>query len=219
MQRGGGPRAAIWAGGRGTRGLHLSPAPPSKHTHSVRPQRVEGRGRSDRPARSGRSPPPGDPPGLSRDPPVFPDVGSMMVSPGFRIPACSASSIMRRLIRSFTLPPALKNSHLATGGRGRIRTGGPCPLSDPTASRYVIRQHMVTANHPHLHSHPPAPGAACSPTRKLPLPSHTLSGPWLLQVRERCKEPPAGWMGQKKPPLGQHGRKSGYSWAHSRGPT
>lgn len=38
----------------------------------------------------------------------------MMVSPGLRMPARSASSIIRRLIRSFTLPPALKNSHLAT---------------------------------------------------------------------------------------------------------
>lgn len=50
-------------------------------------------------------------------PPVFPDVGSMMVSPGFRVPSRSASSIIRRLMRSFTLPPALKNSHLATGAR------------------------------------------------------------------------------------------------------
>lgn len=74
-------------------------------------------------------------PGLSQHPPVFPDVGSMMVSPGFRVPARSASSIMRRLMRSFTLPPALKNSHLATGaetshetGRARTPTGSLLPL-------------------------------------------------------------------------------------------
>lgn len=46
--------------------------------------------------------------------PVLPEVGSMIVSPGLRIPALSASSTIRRPILSFTLPPALKNSHLAT---------------------------------------------------------------------------------------------------------
>ena len=61
-------------------------------------------------------------------PPVFPDVGSMIVSPGFRVPSRSASSIIRRLIRSFTLPPALKNSHLATGSQRHIPRGrGPEP--------------------------------------------------------------------------------------------
>lgn len=51
---------------------------------------------------------------LSHTLPVFPEVGSMMVSPGLRMPALSASSTMRRLILSLTLPPALKNSHFAT---------------------------------------------------------------------------------------------------------
>lgn len=46
--------------------------------------------------------------------PVFPDVGSISVSPGFSLPSFSASSIIRSPIRSFTEPPALKNSHLAT---------------------------------------------------------------------------------------------------------
>ena len=46
--------------------------------------------------------------------PVFPDVGSMIVSPGFSNPLFSASSTILRPIRSFTLPPALKNSHFAT---------------------------------------------------------------------------------------------------------
>lgn len=47
--------------------------------------------------------------------PVFPDVGSMRVSPGLILPERSASSIILRPIRSFTEPPALKNSHFATG--------------------------------------------------------------------------------------------------------
>lgn len=46
--------------------------------------------------------------------PVFPDVGSMMTSPGFRIPCFSASSIILKAMRSFTLPPGLKNSHFTT---------------------------------------------------------------------------------------------------------
>ena len=46
--------------------------------------------------------------------PVFPDVGSIMVSPSFSNPLFSASSIIRRATLSFTDPPALKNSHFAT---------------------------------------------------------------------------------------------------------
>ena len=42
--------------------------------------------------------------------PVFPLVGSMMVAPGFRIPFSSASSIIARATRSFTLPAGLKYS-------------------------------------------------------------------------------------------------------------
>ena len=45
--------------------------------------------------------------------PVLPDVGSIRVSPGLIRPDFSASSIIRFPIRSFTDPPALKNSHLA----------------------------------------------------------------------------------------------------------
>ena len=51
------------------------------------------------------------------DVPVFPEEGSMIVSPGFRIPALSASSTIRTAILSFKLPPALKKSHLATASR------------------------------------------------------------------------------------------------------
>lgn len=46
--------------------------------------------------------------------PVFPLVGSISVSPGLMRPLFSASRIMRLPIRSFTLPPALKYSHLAS---------------------------------------------------------------------------------------------------------
>ena len=46
--------------------------------------------------------------------PVLPDVGSTIVPPGWRSPAGSAASTMASAGRSFTLPPALRNSHLAS---------------------------------------------------------------------------------------------------------
>lgn len=45
--------------------------------------------------------------------PVLPDVPSMMVPPGFRIPAASASSTIFSEIRSFTEDPGLKYSTFA----------------------------------------------------------------------------------------------------------
>ena len=45
--------------------------------------------------------------------PVLPLVGSMMVPPGLSIPRCSASSIIARAMRSFTLPAGLKYSSFA----------------------------------------------------------------------------------------------------------
>ena len=47
--------------------------------------------------------------------PVFPEVGSINVSPGLSVPSFSASCTIHSPILSFTNPPALKNSHLATG--------------------------------------------------------------------------------------------------------
>ena len=46
--------------------------------------------------------------------PVFPDVGSIKVVPGFNIPFLSASSIIRSPILSLTEPPELKYSHFTT---------------------------------------------------------------------------------------------------------
>ena len=45
--------------------------------------------------------------------PVFPEVGSINVSPGLILPDFSAFSIILKPIRSFTEPPAFKNSHFA----------------------------------------------------------------------------------------------------------
>src|ERR1044072_3361961 len=56
--------------------------------------------------------------------PVLPDVGSIRVSPGFILPLFSASSIIRRAILSFTLPPALKYSHFARTVHSRPRDCG-----------------------------------------------------------------------------------------------
>lgn len=113
----------VISAGRRARGRQWGAMPaargrPGEHTARKRPGQAS--------ARSGGPPRPGDA-GLSQHVPVFPDVGSMMVSPGFSVPERSASSTMRRLIRSFTLPPALKNSHLATGSQGRVRRGRGAP--------------------------------------------------------------------------------------------
>src|SRR5438270_250092 len=51
---------------------------------------------------------------MARPTPVLPDVGSTIVPPCFRRPARSAASIMAIAGRSFTLPPALRNSSLAS---------------------------------------------------------------------------------------------------------
>lgn len=50
---------------------------------------------------------------MARPTPVLPLVGSTIVEPGPSSPRSSASSIMRRAMRSFTEPPGLKYSTLA----------------------------------------------------------------------------------------------------------
>ncbi len=45
--------------------------------------------------------------------PVFPEVASMIVPPGFSSPSRSAASTMESAARSLTLPPMLRNSALA----------------------------------------------------------------------------------------------------------
>ena len=61
---------------------------------------------------------------MARPTPVFPEVGSTMVPPGRSAPEASAASTIRSAIRSFTEPPGLKYSTLAS-------TAGACP--PPTA--------------------------------------------------------------------------------------
>ena len=51
-------------------------------------------------------------PTIANPMPVLPLVGSIIVCPGFRRPSASACWIMLKAIRSFTLPPGLKNSSL-----------------------------------------------------------------------------------------------------------
>lgn len=119
--------------------------------------------------RSGGPPRPGTRP--LQHAPVFPDVGSMMVSPGFSAPERSASSTMRRLIRSFTLPPALKNSHLATGSQRRVRRGRdpdarhPCGRPQPDPPNAAVGLAFAGAVNRPLHSHPPAQGRTRSSQR------------------------------------------------------
>lgn len=56
----------------------------------------------------------------ARPSPVFPEVGSISVSPFFILPYNSASKIILFPILSFTDPPALKNSHLASSSTSKF---------------------------------------------------------------------------------------------------
>ena len=73
--------------------------------------------------------------------PVLPLVGSTIVPPGRRRPAFSASSTIRRAMRSLTLPPGLKYSTLARTVAWIpsvtlcSRTSGVLPISSTTLSK------------------------------------------------------------------------------------
>ena len=77
--------------------------------------------------------------------PVLPEVGSTIVVLGPISPACSPASIIARPIRSFTLPPGLKYSSLASRWHGRSRpirsrrTIGVPPIRSITESTTSIR--------------------------------------------------------------------------------
>src|SRR5262245_29447723 len=66
--------------------------------------------------------------------------------PGWSRPSCSASATMARAIRSLTLPPGLRNSHLPRTGTGRPaatlwrRTSGVLPI------RSRIEEKALTAS-------------------------------------------------------------------------
>jgi hypothetical protein len=72
--------------------------------------------------------------------PVLPLVGSTMVPPGLSRPAASASSTIRSAIRSFTEPPGLTYSTLASTVAWmpsvtlRRRTSGVFPIMSTTLS-------------------------------------------------------------------------------------
>ena len=58
--------------------------------------------------------------------PVLPEVGSMMVAPGFSFPEASASSIIALAMRSFTLPAGLKYSSFARSRAFRPSAASMC---------------------------------------------------------------------------------------------
>src|ERR671918_2612027 len=114
---------------------------------------------------------------MARPWPVLPDVGSTIVPPGFSRPARSAASIIRRPMRSLTLPPGFSISSFArrVGRRPREilfrRTRGVSPI----ASRNELR----TSNGPPSFSEKlakhslavlslPAVGGAYRPTNPAP---------------------------------------------------
>ena len=62
--------------------------------------------------------------------PVLPEVGSTIVPPGWSSPEASAASIIRVAIRSFTEPPGLRYSTLAS-------TSGPSSAGHGQVERLV----------------------------------------------------------------------------------
>src|SRR4029450_4605440 len=86
--------------------------------------------------------------------PVFPEVGSTIVPPGRRRPSRSAAKVIRRPIRSFTLPPGFSISSLArTTGRiprvtARRRTSGVCPTASRKESSTCTPPPGVSADGP-----------------------------------------------------------------------
>ena len=72
---------------------------------------------------------------IAKPTPVFPDVGSMMVDPGFRRPSFSAASTIAKAGLSLTLPPGFVVSTFAITGHGipsvtrTSRTMGVRPIS------------------------------------------------------------------------------------------
>ena len=81
--------------------------------------------------------------------PVLPLVGSTIVPPGLSEPSASAASTMRLAIRSFTDPPGLRYSTLAStvgasGPRWAVsawsRTSGVLPMSSTTLSKTCMRR-------------------------------------------------------------------------------
>src|SRR5438477_7599832 len=76
---------------------------------------------------------------IARATPVLPDVGSTIVPPGRSRPRRSASRIIARAMRSFTLPPGLNHSSLAKiraapRAKRASSTSGVAPMDSSSAS-------------------------------------------------------------------------------------
>ena len=77
---------------------------------------------------------------------MFPDVGSMIVPPGFSFPSRSASSISLIPIRSLTDPPGLMYSSFASDGRGVLGNDALEPRERRVADE--VENGRVLARHP-----------------------------------------------------------------------
>ena len=77
---------------------------------------------------------------------MLPEVGSTIVPPGFSFPECSARSIIRIPIRSFTEPPGFMYSSFATtvGWTFRATVWSRTSGVFPTRSRTVGYSRRVT---------------------------------------------------------------------------
>ena len=105
--------------------------------------------------------------------PVLPLVGSTIVPPGRSSPDCSAASIIRSAIRSFTDPPGLRYSTLAStsgrqagGHRGQLDQRGVADQLDHRPG--VLHLHRVRM------ADLPAPGAGSPGRRDHPVRPRTV---------------------------------------------
>src|SRR5579859_2351437 len=122
---------------------------------------------------------------MARPTPVLPEVGSLIVPPGRSTTDASAASTMRSAIRSFTEPPGLKYSTLAsTPGppapscwvTRRSLTSGVFPTSSIRESWTCITSHLLGGS---------GPGTRCAagllhrryPTPAVPRPCSRAPGP------------------------------------------
>ena len=145
--------------------------------------------------------------------PVLPEVGSTIVPPGWSSPEASAASIIRSAIRSFTEPPGLRYSTLAStsgppaspsaAGVERRRQPQQRGVADQVEERVHVLHLFRLGGHGELR---PAPNQRCVTWRRGDSGSGTQAGVrrgvrrrWPVRARRRALRRAPG-RGQARPP-------------------
>ena len=158
---------------------------------------------------------------------MLPEVGSTIVPPGCSAPLFSAASIMRTAMRSFTEPPGLRYSTLASTSDEVAADGAPEPDQRGVADQLQQGIHVLHGDqptgaptrrrHPRLRriepwGRPPpragwppprrtaAAGSACSAAPSTACCGPRPSSPGTPSARPRDRVPdPSGWYGRGRP--------------------